>query len=581
MIRWTYVIPRGVIASLLLLTLLMGVGPALRWSLIQSVQTATGAKVEIESLRMDWLAGSATLNQIEVAHPNRPFQNLVQASRAELDFDVPALLRKEWVVENATLQNVEFGQPRVNSGQLPKAAIRSTDEPPVVDWLDPAKKRASNQLKDWLSKLGDLGTETLTREFQTAQVTAELSTKWPKEYEDLRSRFDLVNSQYEELKLLATRPKGNPLRMVEMVSSARRNVELSLTEIDAIYTDLKRLRQQIPIDKQRLLDAKAHDEECIRAWAKSPKISGEDITQSLFGDEYGTQIHETLNWIQWIRQVIPDLDEDFRPDRARGIDVRFSPQDLTPTFWIKSADITGGAPFGKSGSSLPFQGTIKNLSTHPRRVKAPTSIDLSTSGEQPIFVQAELLRTGNSNQDRISIHAPSLLQKAQSFGETSSVVMAFPEGRASVEIDATINDGHLKGAIRLVRSPFPIIFEHVAPKLGGSYTLAMMGHATDAIDRSEVVIRLEGPVRSPKLTLDSTVGPQLAAAFNDVADQIIADQTQRLREGIDDEIGATLSQANRFLDDVAAFQQTLQTIDTEISTIKQNVAKYLTNGLLR
>ncbi|MEC7597967.1 MAG: hypothetical protein VX936_06285, partial [Planctomycetota bacterium] len=185
------------------------------------------------------------------------------------------------------------------------------------------------------------------------------------------------------------------------------------------------------------------------------------------------------------------------------------------------------------------------------------------------------------NQDRISIHAPSLLQKAQSFGETSSVVLAFPEGRASLEIDATINDGHLKGVIRLVQSPFPIIFEHVAPKLGGSYTLAMMGHATDAIDRSEVVIRLEGPVRSPKLTLDSTVGPQLAAAFNDVADQIIADQAQRIQEGIDEKIGATLSQANRFLDDVAAFQQTLQAIDTEISTIKQNVAKYLTNGLLR
>ena len=159
--------------------------------------------------------------------------------------------------------------------------------------------------------------------------------------------------------------------------------------------------------------------------------------------------------------------------------------------------------------------------------------------------------------------------------------MAFPEGKASVEIDATINDGHLQGAIRLVRSPFPIKFEHVAPKLGGSYTLAMMGHATDAIDQSEVVIRLEGPVRSPKFTLDSTVGPQLAAAFNDVADQIIADQTQRLRKGIDDEIEATLSQANRFLDDVAAFQQTIQGIDTEISTIKQNVAKYLTNGLLR
>ena len=88
-------------------------------------------------------------------------------------------------------------------------------------------------------------------------------------------------------------------------------------------------------------------------------------------------------------------------------------------------------------------------------------------------------------------------------------------------------------------------------------------------------------MRSPKLTLDSTVGPQLAAAFNDVADQIIADQAQRIREGIDEKIGATLSQANRFLDDVAAFQQTLQAIDTEISTIKQNVAKYLTNGLLR
>ena len=70
MIRWKYVLPRLVIFSGLALTLIFGTGPFLRWSLVQSGQAATGAKVEIESVRIGWLSGALRLHEIQVADPN-------------------------------------------------------------------------------------------------------------------------------------------------------------------------------------------------------------------------------------------------------------------------------------------------------------------------------------------------------------------------------------------------------------------------------------------------------------------------------------------------------------------------------
>lgn len=581
MIRWNYVLPRLVIVSALALTLMFGTGPFLRWSLVQSGQAATGAKVEIESLQFGWLSGTLRLDEIQVADPQSPFENLVEAEEAELVLNVAALLRKEMVVDRAVLHQVKFSQPRTQSGRLETSSKDTASESEEPEWLAPTQKLAKRQLNDWLDGLSERGIDTATQELQTVQVSQELSERWPAEYDALQGRLARLQTQYEELRQLAGKPKNNPLRIVEMVSAARQNVQSSLQEIDDLYTHLQRLKKQIPVDKQRLIDAKKHDEQVIRDWTQTPKITPEEITQSLFGEQQGKLITDAIQCIQWVRGIIPNPDEDFRPERSGGVDVRFRRDALTPAVWIKMAEITGEAPLGNEATALPFSGTIENLSTHPRRLGSPVTVELATAGDHPTLLQAELLRTTTESRDHVTVAIPSQLQSSQSFGNPNSVVFTIPEGESNLNVDLMIVDGVISGSVKLRRNRCPIEVQQVSEKLGGSYVQGMLGQATDSIQNWDLEIKLNGPVRSPQISLSSSLGPQLAEAFNGFAGQLARDQAQRLQERIDREVQSTLAKADDVMREIDEVRQTLQTIDAEVSSIQQNVARYIGNGMLR
>jgi uncharacterized protein (TIGR03545 family) len=581
MIRWKYVLPRLVILSGLALTLLLGTSPFLKWALVQSGQAATGAKVEIESVKIGWLAGALRLDKIQVADPNKPLQNLVEAEEAELVLNVPALLRKKMVVDRAVLHDVQFNQARIESGELEVASKDEASKSEASKWLSPTKKMAKRQLNDWLDGLSDLSVETARQELQTVQVSQELTERWPQEYDELQARLARLQTQYQELRQLAGQSKNNPLRIMELVSTARQNVQISLLEIDALYNHLKQLKQQIPSDKQRLIDAKNNDEQLIREWAQTPKISAEDITQSLFGESQGKQIYDAIHRIQWIRGIIPNPDEDFRPDRSGGVDVRFDRDELKPAVWIKLAEITGQAPLGKGTNPVRFSGTIENLSTHPRRLATPVTVRLTTAGDHPTLLHAQLQRTALESRDHFMLDVPSHPQAGQSFGRTSSMVFAIPEGESKLNVDIHIVDNVMSGSIKLQRNHCPIEIQHVSEKLGGSYVQGMLGQATEAIQDWDLEIQIHGPLKAPKVSVSSSLAPQLAEALNGVAGQLARDQVQRLQERIDLEVQSTLAKADEVLSEIDEVQQTLQQVDAEISSIKNNVARYIGNGVLR
>jgi uncharacterized protein YoxC len=88
-------------------------------------------------------------------------------------------------------------------------------------------------------------------------------------------------------------------------------------------------------------------------------------------------------------------------------------------------------------------------------------------------------------------------------------------------------------------------------------------------------------VRSPQISLSSSLWPQLAEALNGFAGQLARDQAKRLQDRIDTEVQSTLAKADDVMREVDEVRQTLQTINSEVSSIQQNVARYIGNGVLR
>ena len=59
--RWSYIIPRLIIVGLLWGFLVYGVDPLLRYSTVQSLQTVTGAKVDVAELQTTYFPPSFSI----------------------------------------------------------------------------------------------------------------------------------------------------------------------------------------------------------------------------------------------------------------------------------------------------------------------------------------------------------------------------------------------------------------------------------------------------------------------------------------------------------------------------------------
>ena len=70
--RWTYIIPRLMIISLLWGFLAYGVDPLLRYETVQSFQSITGAKVDVAELTTTYFPPSFTIQRMALASAGRP-----------------------------------------------------------------------------------------------------------------------------------------------------------------------------------------------------------------------------------------------------------------------------------------------------------------------------------------------------------------------------------------------------------------------------------------------------------------------------------------------------------------------------
>ena len=118
MISWSYVLPRLLVLGAVSLFLCFALDPLLRYSAVLLGQQVTGARVDIDSLSSSLPYTAFRLDDVEVADPEDPDANLVQAQQVTLKFDPHELLRRRYVVEHGQVLGLELGGGRAESGAL-------------------------------------------------------------------------------------------------------------------------------------------------------------------------------------------------------------------------------------------------------------------------------------------------------------------------------------------------------------------------------------------------------------------------------------------------------------------------------
>ncbi len=264
MIRWSYVLPRVAMVVAMVVGLRYVLSPLIGYVVIQSIQAATGAKVDLATVEVGFFPPRLQGTHIQIANPrqNKELRNLASAQAVELSIDGDALLRRRYVISTARISGLAIDSDRLSSGHLEPVEQSEAAEPSMaMQWLSAIFGSATDAAQDKLDALAE-SSETLRRGDQ-------IRRRWKSEYAMLAGRAAELEVAIKEVQQTA---KGieNPLRdwpRIDATLTQARDIQQelvlvrkSLDEMPAQFqadlltmerakqADLQRAREALPFD---------------------------------------------------------------------------------------------------------------------------------------------------------------------------------------------------------------------------------------------------------------------------------------------------------------------------------------------
>lgn len=535
MIRWSYLVPRLIILGLILVAVWISADPLLKFAIINSTQSVTGAKVEVGQVKSSLLNGKIYLKDVAISDPRNPMQNLIQADIAYLQLNPQRLLHRQLVIEHGHSTQVMFGAPRTESGELPDRDYPFED---LTSWLpDGSLPNAANTARNWMDNLQTSVTNRAIDNLETVKVSKELQEKWPPIFEQKRSEIESLQSLITSLKTKIETPLQNPLRDLDELTKAIEQVNSLQKQLSTARREMTDLVNAANSDLERLRQAQIEDTAAISSYAASP-IDPETFSQLLLAKDQAGRLKEAINWVRWFRNSIPDPEKDFYPKRHRGTDIAFQGEKEHPEFLIKTLELEGQGTL--SDKHFNFAGVAKDLSTQPSLHDQPATFELRAQGEHHLIVNCTIDRRDSVSRDRMEITCPDLEIPGQNLGDGKTLVVQMNPSRVQAEVDIEISGDQISGTLRFRHSNCSLYLDKIDNFAGGQDMQLRLNQELAQIREFSTVATLSGTLQDPKLSFTSDLGRQFAASMNrilkDQADQQVASFQRQVHQRYQEEL---------------------------------------------
>ncbi|MCA9246351.1 MAG: TIGR03545 family protein [Planctomycetales bacterium] len=554
--RWGYVAPRLALVLAVVGLLSFGLAPLLHWLIVSAGQATTGAAVEIGALRTSVVRTSLELDSVQIANPERPMKNAVEADAVRIDLSAAALLRKKFVVQDGSISGLRFNRPRRHSGELPESQAREEEPDDTEEPGEPLDLA-------WLASLGDDAQQRLLEEFETARLSAELLDIWPPRYQALeqqaQSLAERAKALQRRIRDFAKNAKKQPGDVIEMEAEIRELHEQTQT----LRKKIGKLAAKLDADRQRVNEARLRDAEKLRTIVFEEQLDAETISHYLLRRELAAKIESTIDWIVWCRDHIPRRVPETKPTPGKGIDITFPGLRRVPDYWVQRLHLDGEIEI--NGRPMAFAGTASNFTSDPVLLGQPAIVHLKTTDAAQIEVVARFDRSGLRDVTTLAFDCPRLVQARRELGRQDQLELIVSPGFARVHAELKLEEDQIEGELAFVQEGIRIE-PRVGKKLGGLRVAGYLNDSLQQIERIEGTLRISGTPRLPKLKVESSLGGEIVAALENVGRREISHQRERLESQL-----AKLAE-QRTADLVARVEQRQRQLTDKLGLTDETVA---------
>lgn len=535
--RWTYLISRLLIVGSVWAFIAFGMDPLLRYSSIQALQTATGARADLGELRTSFFPPTVTLSNVALASARRPGWNLVEFKEMHLGLESSSLSRRRLVVEEGRLDGLRFDTPRSDDGQLEFDPEPVSEEP---SWMS---EKLTELSSEWLTDLTERVKSQLDpNTLETYRLGTEVYEKWDERFVEMTDRARAMKPRVDQLRVQFKQAKeGDTLQQIEQYLQVSQKAEEIIIEVQSFRDEIKDIVPEVRDDFQTLNAARERDQEKVKHTLSLLKPDARRITQALLGKPMYRQLQQVLTWIEFARNYQRDLKEQVQPPRSAGRDFEFVMRNPAPDFLLKKLSLTGVVSINKE--QVPFKALLTDVTEDPRLLGRPCVMRLAAEGSRPLQMKVTYDATGERPRAEMLVDYRDMNPLPLVAGKADKASVHATLSDLSWTTRLALIEDNIEGHIGLQSNVSSLSFQ-AADDVRSEITEA----ANDAFNSIRVLnasVKLGGTLRDPVIDLHSDVGEQVAlgveSAFtnqlNKAKERLISevnsyagDQIEKLRE---------------------------------------------------
>jgi uncharacterized protein (TIGR03545 family) len=500
--RWTYLISRLLIVGSVWAFVAFGMDPLLRYSSVQALQTATGARADLGQLKTSFFPPSVTLSEVALASARRPGWNMVEFKEMHLGLEPSSLSRRRFVVEEGRLDGLRFDTPRSDDGQLDFDPEPADEEP---SWMS---EKLTEMGSEWLTNMTEQVKSQLDpNTLETYRLGTEVYEKWDERFVEMTDRAKAMKPRVDQLRIQFRQAKeGDTLQQIEQYLQVSQKAEEIVIEVQGFRDEIKDIVPEVRDDFQTLNAARERDQQKVKHTLSLLKPDARRISQALLGKTMYRQLQQVLTWVEFARDYQRDLKEQVQPPRSAGRDFEFVMRNPAPDFLLKKLSLTGIVSINKE--QVPFKALLTDVTEAPALLGRPCVMKLAAEGSRPLQMKVTYDATGER---------PRAEMLADFRDKNPLPLVAGKLDKASVH--ATLSD--LSWTTRLA-----LIEDSIEGKIDLQSKIANLSFqasddvrseiteaANDAFDSIRVLnasVRLGGTLRDPVIDLQSDVGELVA-----------------------------------------------------------------------